>query len=54
MLRGKDVNDIQELKRQGLTISQISAITGFSRPTIRKYLANPNTPRYGPREARPS
>lgn len=54
MLRGKDVNDIQELKRQGLTISQISAITGFSRPTIRKYLANPETPRYGPRQPRPS
>lgn len=49
MLRGKDVNDIIELKRQGLTISQISQLTGYSRPTIRKYLDNPTAPRYGPR-----
>ena len=49
MLRGKDVNDIIELKRQGLPISQISQLTGYSRPTIRKYLDNPAAPRYGPR-----
>jgi transposase len=49
VLRGKDVNDIIELKRQGLPISQISQLTGYSRPTIRKYLDNPAAPRYGPR-----
>jgi transposase len=48
------VHDIQELKRQGLSISQIAAHTGFNRRTIRKYLAAPDTPRYGPREPRPT
>ena len=43
------MNDIIELKRQGLSISQISQLTGYSRPTIRKYLDNPAAPRYGPR-----
>ena len=54
MLRGKDVNDIIELKRQGLSISDISALTGCDPKTIRKYLDNPQTPRYGPRQQRPS
>lgn len=49
MLRGTHVSDIQELKRQGLSISQISALTGFDRKTIRKYLDHPQPPRYGPR-----
>lgn len=48
------MNDIQEFKRQGLSISQISTLTGFSRPTISKYLKTPGTPRYGPRQPRPS
>jgi len=48
------MNDIQELKRQGLSISQISSLTGFSRPTVSKYLKTPGTPRYGPRQPRPS
>ena len=48
------MKDIQELKRQGLTVTQISAVTGFSRPTVRRYLRNPATPVYGPRVARPS
>lgn len=52
MLRGKEVNDIYEFKRQGLSISQISTLTGYSRPTIRKYLAHNTTPRYGPRQPR--
>jgi transposase len=48
------VHDLQELKRQGLSITQIAAHTGFNRRTIRKYLAQPATPRYGPRAPRPS
>jgi len=48
------VHDIQELKRQGLSITQIAAHTGFDRRTIRKYLAQPATPRYGPRTPRPT
>ena len=46
------MKDIEEFKRQGLTISQISVLTGFSRPTIRKYLLRPEPPRYGPRSPR--
>src|SRR5437764_798578 len=52
LLRGADVHDIQELKRQGLSITQIAAHTGFNRRTIRKYLAQPATPCYGPRTPR--
>ena len=38
MLRGGDVKDLQELRRQGLSISQISSVSGFDRKTVRKYL----------------
>jgi transposase len=48
------VHDIQELKRQGLSITQIAAHTGFNRRTIRKYLTEPATPYYGPRAPRPT
>jgi transposase len=48
------VFEILQLKRSGLAISQIAAITGFDRRTIRKYLAHPNTPRYSPRAPRPT
>jgi transposase len=48
------VHDIHELKRQGLNNSQIAAVTGFNRRTIRKYLEAPATPRYGPRPPRPT
>lgn len=48
------MHEIQELKRQGLSISQIAAVTGFNRRTIRKYLSDPDTPRYGPRAPRPT
>lgn len=51
MLRGADVTDILQLRRQGLSISQISALTGFDRKTIRKYLRDPSVPRYGPRQS---
>jgi len=49
------VQDIAELKRQGLSIQDISGLTGFDRKTIRKYLSHPESlPSYGPREPRPS
>jgi len=48
------VNEINDYKQQGLSITQISALTGHSRPTIRKYLAQTKTPRYGPRQPRPT
>ena len=50
LLRGKDVNEIDELKRQGLSIRAISRITGYCRKTITKYLKGPKgLPEYGPR-----
>lgn len=48
------MNEIIELKRQGLSITQISLTTGYSRPTIRKFLQDPQTPRYSPRPAKES
>ena len=41
-----------ELKRQGLTICQISELSGFDPKTVRKYLRDPDTPIYGPRAPR--
>lgn len=50
-----EVNELVELKRQGLSIKAISAATGFDRKTIRKYLATPEEiPAYAPRPPRPS
>ena len=41
---------IEELKKQGLTVSEIATLTGFDRKTIRKYLAEPGRiPEYRPR-----
>lgn len=52
MLRGRDVEEVVELKRQGLSIRAISRLTGCDRKTIRRYLAAPATrPVYGPRPA---
>jgi transposase len=48
------VHNLQELKRQGLSITQIAAVTGFNRRTIRNSLADPVAPRYGPRAPRPT
>ena len=49
------MNDLIELKRQGLSIQAISAMTGFDRKTVRKYLLRPEeTPTYGPRPSPPS
>ncbi len=36
------MNDIVELKRQGLSIQATSGITGFDRKTVRKYLQEPD------------
>ena len=43
MLRGRDVDDIDELTRQGLSIRAISRSTGHCRKTITKYLRGPKT-----------
>ena len=52
MLRGKDVEEINELKREGLSIRAISRLTGYDRKTIGKYLLKPTgRPVYGPRPA---
>jgi len=50
VLRGGDVDDVVELKRQGLSIRAISRMTGYDRKTINRYLAEPSSrPVYGPR-----
>jgi len=49
------VEEIQELKRQGMKFQGISNVTGYDRKTIRKYLRETaRPPIYGPREARAS
>jgi hypothetical protein len=55
LLRGKDVHNVGELRRQGLSIQAIGSMTGFDRKTVRKYLRGAEgTPVYGPRPRRPS
>ena len=50
MLRGRDVHEIGELKRQGLSIRAIGRLTGHCRKTISKYLKSPKSiPEYRPR-----
>jgi transposase len=50
VLRGRDVDEVIELKREGLSIRAISRLTGYDRKTIKRYLAEPsNRPVYGPR-----
>ena len=50
MFRGKDVQEIEELKRQGLSLRAISQLTGYDRKTIRRYLISDRMmPVYGPR-----
>ena len=49
------MQEIEELKRQGLSILAISQLLGFDRKTVRRYLRKPEgTPTYGPRPVRPS
>ncbi|HEY2012921.1 MAG TPA: IS21 family transposase [Bryobacteraceae bacterium] len=46
------MEEISELKREGLSIQAISQLTGFDRKTIRKYLLKPEgRPAYGPRQS---
>jgi transposase len=33
------VNQIEEMRRQGLSVTAIAEVTGFDRKTVRKYLA---------------
>jgi transposase len=55
VLRGRDVDEVVELKRQGLSIRTISRLTGYDRKTINRYLAEPSIrPVYGPRVPAPS
>jgi transposase len=52
VLRGKDVEEINEFRRQGLSIRAISRLTGYDRGTITRYLSKPtDRPTYGPRPA---
>jgi len=55
LLRGRDVQELKELQRQGMSIQGISKLTGWDRKTIRKYMqAAGLAPEYGPRSAPPS
>src|SRR5258708_40284444 len=55
LLRGRDVQELKELQRQGMSIQAISELTGWDRKTIRKYVqAAGVAPEYGPRPAPPS
>ena len=52
MLRGKDVNELEQMKGMGLSVTAISELTGYDRKTVRKYLLEPEVvPAYGPRKA---
>ena len=49
------MNDLMVLKKQGLSIRAIGALTGYDRKTVRKYVASgAPAPQYGPRVRRPS
>src|ERR1700733_11054882 len=55
LLRGRDVQELKELQRQGMSIQAISKLTGWDRKTIRKYMqAAGLAPEYGPRSVPPS
>ena len=55
MLRGRDVQELSELQRQGMSIQGISKLTGWDRKTVRKYLLQTNAlPEYGPRRKQTS
>ncbi len=46
------MDEIKELKREGLSIRAISRLTGYDRKTISRYLLAPTSrPVYGPRPA---
>ena len=49
------MQQIEELKRQGLSLQGIGRLLGIDRKTVRKYLLKPEgTPTYGPRPSRAS
>ena len=48
MFRGRDVEEIRELKRQGLSIRAISRLTGCDRSTVSKYPLKPPAGRLRP------
>jgi hypothetical protein len=49
------VQEIEGLKRQGLSIQAISELTGYDRKTVRRYLLLPEgVPAYRPRKPQPS
>jgi transposase len=55
LLRGREVQELKELQRQGMSIQGISKLTGWDRKTIRKYLLQPSAlPEYGPRREQAS
>jgi transposase len=55
VLRGREVQELKELQRQGMSIQAIRKLTGWDRKTIRKYLQQPSAlPEYGPRQAQAS
>jgi transposase len=55
VLRGRDMQDFMEMKREGLSTRAISELTGCDRKTVRKYLLKPEAvPGYGPRANGPS
>ena len=45
------MDEINELKRSGMSIQAISELTGYDRKTIRKYLLKPERPVYPARPA---
>jgi transposase len=48
------VQELEGLKRQGLSIQAISKLTGYDRKTVRKYLLAPDgVPAYGCRQPKP-
>lgn len=47
------MEELEELKRQGLSIRAIGRLTGFDRKTITKHLADPGIPTYAARPPQP-
>ena len=52
MIRSGTINTIHELSAQGKSIREIARIVGIARNTVRRYLREQRTPRYGPRQPR--
>jgi hypothetical protein len=49
------MNELEEMKGLGLSVTAISELTGYDRKTVRKYLLEPEVaPAYGPRQEMPS